>query len=248
MNINQTAEVIPAGTLQPLPNNHTATPMSMLDRAVASGASIEVLTKLMDLQERYERNVARRAFDDAISRAKSSIPVITNNKAGHNGKRYADFAALARVVDPILGQFGLSYRFRTTQADRISVTCILSHKDGHAEETTLSGPPDKTGSKNDIQAIGSTLTYLQRYSLKQALGLAASDDDDGKSAGEAGGISAEQVATLNDLLAKSGDREAFLKWLDVGSVEDIPAKDYERATNALRMRIRKAAEGKGAAQ
>jgi hypothetical protein len=156
------------------------TPMDMLNRAVSSGASLDMVEKLMTLQERWEGNQARKAFDEAIAAAKAQIPPIERNATGHNNKRYANFAAIATVVDPILSQHGLSYRFRTTQTDKISVTCILSHKAGHSEETTLAGPADSSGNKNAIQAIGSTLTYLQRYSLVQMLGLAAAADDDGK--------------------------------------------------------------------
>jgi hypothetical protein len=102
--------------------------------------------------------------------AVEKIAPIQRNAKGHNDKRYADFAAIAKVVDPILSRAWPVYRFRTAQGDRISVTCILSHnEDGHSEETTLSGPADASGSKNAIQAIGSTLTYLQRYSLVQML-------------------------------------------------------------------------------
>jgi ERF superfamily len=177
--VNKPEKVIPEA--ETLPAVVHATPMTMLDRAVASGASIEVLEKLMGLQERFEANQARKAFDAAIADAKSQIPPIIRNATGHNAKRYADFAAIAAVIDPIIGQHGLNYRFRTVQTDKIAVTCILSHKAGHSEETTLCGPADATGNKNAIQAIGSTLTYLQRYSLVQALGLAAAHDDDGKS-------------------------------------------------------------------
>src|SRR5690606_8392781 len=120
------------------------------------------------------------AFDAAIASAKAEIPAVAKNAKGHNNKAYANFAAYAAVVDPVLGKWGLSYRFRTEQTDRITVTCVLTHKDGHAEENSLSGPPDGSGSKNAIQAIGSTLTYLQRYTLVQALGLSAADDDDGQ--------------------------------------------------------------------
>ena len=160
------------------------TPMEMLDRAVSNGAGMETLEKLMALQERWEKNNARRAFDEAIAQAKAEIPVIIKTRTGHNEKKFADFASIARVVDPIITKHGLSYRFRTTQDDRIHVTCVLSHRDGHSEETTLAGPPDATGNKNAIQAIGSTLTYLQRYSLTQALGLAASEDTDGAGASD----------------------------------------------------------------
>jgi hypothetical protein len=61
--------------------------------------------------------------------------------------------------------------------------CIVEHRDGHSEDTSLTAQPDNSGKKNSIQAIGSTITYLQRYLLKLALGIAASKDDDANSAG-----------------------------------------------------------------
>jgi hypothetical protein len=210
------------------------TPMDMLNRAVESGATIEVLEKLMSLQERYEANQARKAFDEAVSAAKAEIGPVVRNKAGHNSKRYADFAAIAKAVDPIISQFGLSYRFRTTQTDRISVTCVLSHKSGHSEETTLSGPADTSGNKNAIQSIGSTLTYLQRYSLVQMLGLAAADDDDGKIAGGAEVVTQEQADQIIDALDASGkDRAKFLRWVKVESVNDIPASLFQSCLDAI---------------
>jgi hypothetical protein len=168
-------------------------PIDLVHRALESGAGIDVLEKLMSLQERWEDNQARKAFDGAMAAAKSEIPVImksrqvdfTTNK-GRTRYRYEDLAEIARTVDPILGQHGLSYRFRSAMsADMIAITCILSHRDGHSEENTLSAGHDASGNKNSIQAIGSTITYLQRYTLKAALGLAASDDDDAQTVGRA---------------------------------------------------------------
>jgi hypothetical protein len=213
----------------------SATPMDMLARAVQSGADLDMIEKLMGLQERWEASHARKAFDEAIAAAKSKIPPIERNAKGHNDKRYANFAAIAKVVDPILSENGLSYRFRTNQAERISVTCILSHKAGHSEETTLSGPADTSGSKNAIQAIGSTLTYLQRYSLVQMLGLAASTDDDGKSADGKPKVTQEQADTIRDLLEVHGkDRGKFLKWAKVEQIEDIPADYYDSCIEAIK--------------
>jgi hypothetical protein len=209
------------------------TPMDMLDRAVAQGANVETLDKLMNLQERWEKNQARKNFDAAVSRAKATIPPIVRNATGHNSKKYVDFAAIAKVVDPILAANGLAYRFRTTQADRINVTCILFGH-GHSEESSLSGPPDATGNKNAIQAIGSTLTYLQRYSLVQALGLSASDDDDGKAGGMEGPISDEQVDTLIALAKEVGaDIGKFCKFLKVDGLPELAADRYADAVKAL---------------
>jgi hypothetical protein len=210
------------------------TPMDMLSRAVESGAGLDMVEKLMGLQERWETGQARKAFDKAIAAAKAKITPIQRNAKGHNEKRYADFAAIAKVVDPILSEHGLSYRFRTAQTERISVTCILSHEDGHSEETTLSGPADASGSKNAIQAIGSTLTYLQRYSLVQMLGLAASADDDGKFADSGEAITLEQVEELVALADEVGaDKEAFCRYFKVDGFADITTKDFPRAVAAL---------------
>lgn len=216
------------------------TPMALIERAMSTGNGMDMIDKFMDMQERWDMRNARKAFDEAVSAAKAEIPAIERNKTGHNSKRYADFAAIAKVVDPILGRHGLSYRFRTVQTDRISVTCILSHKAGHSEETTLAGPADKSGNKNDIQAIGSTLTYLQRYSLVQMLGLAAAADDDGKGAGAdsspppPGSISQEQVDNIRDLLeSKGASVAAFLNWAKLKRVEEMPAERYDECVKGI---------------
>jgi hypothetical protein len=210
------------------------TPMEMLSRAVESGADIDMIEKLMSLQERWEASQARKAFDAAVADAKAEIKPVVRNATGHNAKKYADFAAIANAVDPIISKHGLSYRFRTAQTDKIAVTCILSHKSGHYEETTLCGPADSSGSKNAIQSIGSTLTYLQRYSLVQALGLAASNDDDGKAASNGEEITLEQVEELVALADEVGaDKEAFCRYFKVAGFANITTKDFPRAVAAL---------------
>jgi hypothetical protein len=221
-------------TVAPTTSSGALTPMDMLSHAVERGADLDMIEKLMNLQERWEASQARKAFDEAISAAKADIPPIERTGKGHNDKRYATFAAIARVVDPIISRHGLSYRFRTTQGDRISVTCILSHKSGHFEETTLSGPPDASGSKNAIQAIGSTLTYLQRYSLVQMLGLAAADDDDGKASHGGVTITEDQAADLVALADDVGaDRAKFCKYFKVESFSALPASRFQAAVDAL---------------
>lgn len=218
------------------------TPMAMLDRAVSAGATPETLEKLMALQERYEANEARKAFDTAIAEAKAEIPPIVRNATGHNSKKYVDFAAIAVVVDPILSKHGLSYRFRSEQGATINVTCILSHRAGHSEQTTLSGPADNTGNKNAVQAIGSTLTYLQRYSLVQALGLAAAHDDDGQDAGAGEPISSEQLQELISLADEVGaDKIAFCKVMKVEALAEIPKGKFGDALAKLHNKRAKAA-------
>lgn len=166
----------------------TVTPMEMISLAIEKGAGIDQLEKLMALQERWQANQARMAFDAAISTAKAQIKPITKKRAvdftttkGRTNYSYEDLALIAAEIDPILAPLGLSYRYRSKQdGASVSVTCVIAHRDGHSEETTLTAAKDDTGNKNSIQAVGSTVTYLQRYTLKLALGLAATKDDDGR--------------------------------------------------------------------
>jgi len=219
------------------------TPMDMLNRAVSQGASIEVLEKLMTLQERWEANQARKSFDEAMAAAKAEIPVIAKNRTvdftstkGRTHYKHEDLAEIARTVTPILAKHGLSYRYRTSSApnEPVTVTCIVSHRGGHAEENILAAGRDESGNKNSIQAIGSTITYLQRMTLKAALGLAASDDDDGASAETAEVVSQKQLEALIELADEVGaDKAAFCKYLKVPSLAAIPVKDFDRAVAAL---------------
>lgn len=98
------------------------TPMTMIDRALASNATPETLERLLALQERWEANEARKAFDNAMAAAKAEIPVISKNRTvsyeHKDGKdatsyRHEDLGEIARTVDPILAKHGLSYRYQT---------------------------------------------------------------------------------------------------------------------------------------
>ena len=220
--------------LEPAPSESAAI-LSVIERmALNPDIDPERIERFLNLKRQMDADAARRAFDDAVSQAKGAIPAIAKNRTGHNDKRYADFAAIAKVIDPIITQFGLSYRFRTEQGDRILVTCILSHKDGHSEQTTLAGPPDASGSKNAIQAIGSTLTYLQRYTLVQALGLAVSEDDDGQGAGIGMAINDQQREELDKLLDETGaDAARFLAYFKIEFLAELPAAKFAQAKQLL---------------
>lgn len=232
-----------------------ATPMAMISLAIERGANMDVIEKMMGLQERWEANEARKAFDEAIAAAKAEIPPIIKGRTvdyGEGAKRttykHEDLAGIAKIVDPILSMHGLSYRYRVTSDlnQPIRVTCIIAHRLGHSEETTLTAGADSSGSKNSIQAIGSTITYLQRYTLKAALGLAAAADDDGKTADAAPAtkISAEQQAELMLLADKAGsDVERLCAYLTqatkttVDRLADLDAAYFEKAKTVLQAKI-----------
>lgn len=239
--MNQEAKSLAIKAQAPLERTEPSTPMALLSQAVANG-NIELAEKLMGLQERWEANQARKAFDNAMAIAKSNMPVILKEqeKTGAGGTyKYEDLAGIARAIDPILAAQGLSYRFRTESNGIVKVTCIISHRDGHSEENSLSSQPDTSGSKNAIQAIGSAVTYLQRYSLKAALGLAASKDDDGHAVGNGTAnaqvlISDEQRDELIALADEMGiDKAAYCKHFGIPSLADIRVADFAKAKSAM---------------
>lgn len=215
---------------------------SLVAQALRSGVPADVLKELICLQERVEQNDARRAFDAAMSDAKGNIgPILKNREVdftsakGRTNYRHEDFAQVARTVDPILREHGLSYRFRSAQeGQRVRVTCILSHRDGHSEETTLEAAEDHSGNKNTIQAVGSAATYLQRYTLKLALGLSSSTDDDGAAVGAGDKITPEQAAEIERGLADTKTNlHKFLAIFKAEIVADLAAKDLPRAMQII---------------
>jgi len=164
----------------------TPTPMMLLSMAVQQGADLDKLSKLMDLQERWEANEARRAFVQALTAFKSNPPRLEKNRTvsyqtskGVTCYKHATLDHVAEVLGMELSKHGLSFRWTIHQEEkRIAVTCILQHALGHSETVTMSGPLDESGQKNALQQAGSSVTYLQRYTLLAATGMSTSEDTD----------------------------------------------------------------------
>jgi hypothetical protein len=222
--------------------------MMMLNTAVERGADIATIERLAALAERMETQRARRDFDEAISSFKAEAPRIIKDREIRHGEklisRYEDMTAIAKAIDPVLARHGLSYRFRTEALDKaVKVTCIISHRAGHSEETSLSGPHDNSGAKNAIQGLGSSVTYLQRYTLKAALGLAASEDDDAGTHGSGDTITDDQADDIEALILNTGGEiSAFLQFKRLASLSDIKAKDFDATRNEIKRIAAKRAE------
>jgi hypothetical protein len=227
-----------------------ATPLDLLNRAAAAGAPPEVLEKYMGLFERWEERQAKKAFDAAIARAKAEMPVIVKNRSasfgpGKTAYKYEDLASVTRSIDPVLSKHGIRYRWRSTSrpGEPVTVACIVSHDDGYSEENSLTAPIDTTGSKNPVQAIISTVTYLQRATLKAAIGLAAGDDDDGRSLAngkqDTSPVTIEQLGRIQQALVQNGVEISWLldfirkRNIPVDRLEDIPANICDKVVNAI---------------
>ena len=135
--------------------------------------------------------------------------------------------------------FALSFKCRRTD-NEIIVTGILSHRDGHSEETELSLPSDTSGSKNAVQAVGSSTSYGKRYTASSLLNLTTvGADDDGRAGGTGELISIEQLDELLRRASEVGaDLEKFCRHMKVASLPQLPARRYDEAMKALDAKVR----------
>lgn len=164
------------------------TPGQLVGQLMQQGGSIDLaaMERLMGLQERWEANEARKAYNVAFAAFKSEAVRILKNQKVTDGplknKSYAELHSVVDAVTPALSRHGLSASWRLTrdEKDWIEVTCKLEHTGGHSESVSMGGPPDAGGAKNAIQARASSVTYLSRYTLKAITGVAeGGEDDDG---------------------------------------------------------------------
>lgn len=216
-----------------------STPMDLIAMAVARGDSVETIDKLMALAERLDKIQAQKAYVMAMARFKQNPPRIEKTRTADITSRREDaasyaykFANLADVCEKIvagLAEVGISHRWKTQQdAGQVAVTCILTHELGHSESTMLSAGLDQSGKKNSLQALGSTVSYLNRYTLLAATGLAVDDqqDDDGN------GLSEEERNAVGDAVKQSRSRPQH-KPADIAAQRgNGPAPDAELLAQA----------------
>lgn len=182
--MNEVVESMPSAIVR-VDGPQNPTPAMLLQLAVQQGADLEKLERLMALQERWEANEARKAYNVAFAAFKAEAVEIIKRKRVHftsqkgtTDYKHAELSDVIEAVTPALSRHGLSTSWALKQdRDWIEVTCILKHTLGYSESATLGGPPDISGNKNVIQAIASTKTMLERQTLKAVCGVAEKGDD-----------------------------------------------------------------------
>jgi len=158
-------------------------PMGMMMAAMRQGASLEQVEKMMDLQQRWERQEAAKSYNTAFAAFKAeAVRIIKGREVTDGplrGRSYAELHDVVDAVTPALSKHGLSASWKITKDDKdwIEVTCTLKHVEGHSESVSMGGPPDAGGAKNALQARASTKSYLERYTLKAICGVAEGGDD-----------------------------------------------------------------------
>jgi hypothetical protein len=236
----------------------TGTMFALLDRIMSDPTMpMERINQAFDFYQRVAADQARKAYDAALAAAQAEFPAITKNrrvnfKAKGGGSEtdyfHEDLAELVEKCGSILAKNGITRKWRTKNApgEPITVTCILTHVDGHFEETTLCGPRDESGNKNSLQGIASTITYLERYTFKSAIGVASKHDDDGKASEPAPeSIDAKQVELIKNMIKSTNSKEdkfciymTQIAGVPINKIEDIPATKYHPAFDALDAKMR----------
>lgn len=243
---------------------------------------IDKMERMMQMREREMARRAREEFAIAFAELIPELPSIDRNGAvtvysksdrEYAAKNFGELPAGARpiqqtayatlddiltAINPVLSQHGFSIRFEhetipTGDSFRIKTKAILLHRAGHSESAET--PPlqqDSSGSKNNVQGVGSSMKYGRRYALMAVLPIAShapqDRDDDGKAAGGTTGpvtITPEQVETLrSEIIDTDSDIPTFLDFFKVAKLDDLPAKDFDHAMKMLDEKRRRAAKAK----
>lgn len=169
-------------------NTNVLDPNSTLALAIEKGLDTATIGKMLDLQERWEAMQAKKEFVRAMAAFKRECPAVIDKdklvdielrSGGRMTYKHATIGGIVTAITPALSKNGLHVSWETQQANNlVTVTCHVSHEGGHRESCTLSGPRDESGGKNPIQTVGSSVSYLERYTLVAVLGLATAEQDD----------------------------------------------------------------------
>lgn len=236
--------------IQAAPRVTGSTPADLIRYAMESGADLDRLERLMEMQIKWESREAEKAFAEAMAAFSENPPRVFKDKhvdfKTASGRTQYDHATIGNATDIIkaaLAVHGFSHRWVTTQPDgKVRVECIITHRMGHSQSNSLESSPDASGGKNSIQAIISARTYLERHTLFDATGCAPLDekDDDGAGTDLKTELADEWIAKVN---ACKTDDEVVKVW-DLGSpvLEKLP-NSYDEFKIAVVEARRKIAKG-----
>src|SRR6266478_2752528 len=217
----------------------------------------------MAMYERLKRKEAELAYNSAKSRILkklASIKIVKNRSALYQiekGKpskgasfKYAPLEEIDKHLRPLLVEehMDLSYSDEPREDGGILIRGRLKHlPSGHFEDSFMPAPPDTTGRKSDVQAVGSTNSFLRRYVACNIFNIVVVGDDDD---GTGGKIDEAQTKIILALIKKAKIGPRFLKYMKAQSIEKvgsleaavatIPARDYRKAISTLEEHIGKA--------
>lgn len=208
---------------------------------------IERLNAVIAMENASQDRAAEKEFERAFAQMQPELPAVSKEGEGHNSAKYAKLEDIQAAMRLALKEYGFSVRFKVTDHDSdMAVTCVLSHSSGHSDEDTIRLPYETSGSKNNVQARGSTVAYGKRYTLCNILGIqTGGDDNDGNGALSGATLNTSQIDTIKGLLKTlDGDEETLLQWAASKGyraleVSNLPFESFETIKGQLDFWIKK---------
>lgn len=208
--------------------------MAMIQQASDKPELIPQIRELVAIRNEEIARLARVAYAAALAEMQPELPAAAHRGLNTNtNKSYAKWEDIHVLISPVLARFGFSLSFKTeVTGDKVVVTAILSHREGHNDQTSLPLPIDAGAGRNAVQAVGSTVSYGKRYTACALLNIRTSEDDDGHGAG--GVINESQAKVFTDLVeTHKANLTKLLKYVKAESVETMTQAQLDTATEAL---------------
>ena len=134
----------------------------------------------------------------------------------------------------------MSFRVNTVERG-IEVTGVLMHRGGHREETTMLLPADTSGSKNAVQAFGSSTSYGKRYVLCALLNITTrGEDDDGNASAPTKTVTAFQAGQLAQTVGRCPEKTQAWFAEKFGDASQVAKADFDRLMAQLNKIIQEA--------
>lgn len=154
----------------------------LVEKAIEKGSPMEVLDKVMEMRQKMKAEWAKEQYDQAMAQFQGECPVIQKKTKGQYGS-YASLDLIVSETKELRLKNGFSYFFKAdTKGEEITATCVVTHKDGHKEESAFSSKVDKIiSAKGSVrtsgQDVAAALTYAKRYAFCNAFGIMTGDVD-----------------------------------------------------------------------
>ena len=197
----KTEEGIPSAPprLRELPSDSPSTVLALIERlALDPCADVEKLDRMMAMYEGLKAKEAELAYNSAkarILKKLAGIKIVRNRSVLHEldkakpqtgtpeAFKYAPLEEIDKHLRPLLAEEDMDLSFSDEPRDGggILIRGRLKHlPGGHYEDSFMPAPPDTSGGKSDVQAVGSTNSFLRRYVTCNIFNIVVvGDDDDG---------------------------------------------------------------------
>lgn len=229
----------------------------------------EKVHALLDARDRLMRQEAHVAFVLAYISMQSDLPtidatgrIVIDGKPGKRGQStpYAKYKVIQRVTKPILAEHGFAMMMLpdvgangvgVAMRGLLSYVCKTQYgRMVHTESCLIAAPLETGGSKNNVQGVGSSLSYTKRYAAIALLDLVSEapedvdDDGSGKGTDDDEAIDAKQLQQIVDYAGKiECPAENLLKHLNktcpegyalIKKLEELPGSRFGEAMADLK--------------